>query len=54
MNVRFSMTIAGQPIDLFQDEVVKLTRQVKDVSDLSQARTDFTQQFTIPSSPTND
>lgn len=54
MNIRFSMTIAGQPIDLFQDEVVKLTRQVKDVSDLSQARTDFTQQFTIPSSPTND
>ena len=35
MNVRFSMTIAGRPIDLFQDEVVKLTRQVKDVSDLS-------------------
>ncbi len=54
MNVRFSLEIAGTPVDLFQDEVVQLTRQVKDVSDLSQARTDFTQQFTIPSSPTND
>ena len=54
MSARFSMVIANTPIDIFQDEVVQLIRQVKDVTDLSQARTDFTQQFTIPSSPTND
>lgn len=54
MSARFSMVIANTPIDIFQDEVVQLIRQVKDVTDLSQARTDFTQQFTIPSTPTND
>lgn len=54
MSARFSMVIANTPIDIFQDEVVQLIRQVKDVTDLSQARTDFTQQFTIPSTPNND
>src|SRR5210317_507322 len=42
------------PVDLFGDETIQLTRQIKELQDLSNAHTDFTQQFTIPSTPTND
>jgi len=46
--------ILGGPLDLFDDETIELTREIKDLKDLSSAHTDFTQQFTIPSTPTND
>ena len=46
--------ILGGPLDLFDDETIELTREIKDLSDLSSAHTDFTQQFTIPSTPNND
>ena len=42
------------PVDLFGDETIQLTRQIKELQDLSNAHTDFTQQFIIPSTPTND
>lgn len=46
--------ILGGPLDLFDDETIELTREIKDLTDLSSAHTDFTQQFTIPSTPNND
>lgn len=42
------------PVDLFDDESITLTRQVKDFQDVQSAKTDFTQQFNIPSTETND
>lgn len=42
------------PVDLFGDETIELTREIKDLVDLSNAHTDFTQQFTVPSTPNND
>ena len=44
--------VLGGPLDLFSDETIQLTRQIKELQDLSNAHTDFTQQFTIPSTPT--
>jgi hypothetical protein len=42
------------PIDLFQDESVELNRQLKDLQDLSTVWTDYTQNFQIPASDTNN
>ena len=52
--MKFNLIIDEQTIDLFNDESVQLSRQVKDLQDLSTCWTDYTQNFTIPSSPTND
>jgi len=52
--MRFSLVIDGTPMDLFDDESITLTRQVKDFQDIPTAKTDFTQQFNIPSTETND
>ena len=52
--IAFSLIIDNTPVDLFQDETIVLTRQVKDLIDLTSARTDFTQQIVIPSTKTND
>lgn len=41
------------PVDLFQDETIQLTRAIKDFLTTA-ARTDFTQQFNIPSTAVND
>ena len=40
-------------VDLFQDETIQLTRAIKDFITTA-ARTDFTQQFNIPSTAVND
>lgn len=42
------------PVDLFNDESVQLTRQLKDLQDLSTIWTDYTQDFQIPASETNN
>jgi hypothetical protein len=52
--MRFNLIIDNKPVDLFTDESVQLSRQLKDLQDLSTVWTDYTQSFTIPSSPTND
>jgi hypothetical protein len=41
-------------LDLFNDEKIEINLNVKDLSDISKIRTDFTQPFTIPTSPTNN
>lgn len=42
------------PVDLFQDESVPLTRQLKDLMNLATIWTDYTQDFQIPASDTNN
>jgi hypothetical protein len=41
-------------IELFDDEKISVTSSVQDIADVSKAKTDFTQSFTIPASPTNN
>jgi hypothetical protein len=41
-------------IELFDDEKISLTSSVQDISDVSKAKTDFTQSFTVVASPTNN
>lgn len=52
--INYSLVIEGTPVDLFNDESINLVREIKSFQDLSQARLDYTQQFTIPSTATND
>lgn len=54
MNLRFSLQIEGVVVDLFQDESVELNRQLKDLQDLSTVWTDYTKDFQIPASDTNN
>ena len=54
MTIRFSLTIDGAPVDLFNDESVELTRQLKDLMNLSTIWTDYTKDFQIPASDTNN
>lgn len=54
MAIRFSLTIDGTPVDLFNDESVELTRQLKDLMNLSTIWTDYTKDFQIPASDTNN
>ena len=41
-------------IELFDDEKISITSSVQDIADVSKAKTDFTQSFTIPASVTNN
>jgi hypothetical protein len=41
-------------IELFEDEKISVTSSVQDIADVSKAKTDFTQSFTIPASNTNN
>lgn len=41
-------------LDLFQDEKVELNLNVKNISDISKIISDFSQPFTIPTTPTNN
>jgi len=52
--MRFSLDIENVAVDLFNDESIQLVRQIKDYQDLSNSKTDFTQQFVIPSTSIND
>ena len=46
--IRFSLQIDGTPVDLFNDESIPLTRQLKDLMNLSTVWTDYTKDFQIP------
>jgi len=52
--IRFSLTIDGTPVDLFNDESIPLTRQLKDLMNLATIWTDYTKDFQIPASDTNN
>lgn len=44
----------SQRIELYDDEKISITSSVQDIADVSKAKTDFTQSFTIPASTTNN
>lgn len=46
--------IEGQRVELFDDESVNITQTIKNVRDIEKVFTDFTRQFTIPASKTNN
>lgn len=50
----FSLIISGRVCDLFKDETISLTRQLKDLQNLNSVYTDFTQSFQIPASGNNN
>jgi hypothetical protein len=52
--MRYSLVIDNTPVDLFNDESINLTRQLKDLQELSTVYTDFTQSINIPASPNNN
>ena len=41
-------------LDLFKDEKIELKSSVQDISDISEVFTDFSKDFTIPASKTNN
>jgi hypothetical protein len=44
----------AQRIELYKDEKISLTSSIQDIADVSKAKTDFTQSFTIPASRVNN
>jgi hypothetical protein len=52
--IYFSLIIDGKLVDLFQDESIQLNRQIKDYSKIDTVFTDFSQNFTIPATESNN
>lgn len=46
--------VAGQRLDLFQDEQITINLTIQNVQDISKVFNDYTQSFTIPASPRNN
>jgi len=46
--------IEGQRLDLFKDEIISVTSKQQDIQDISKIFTDFSQSFSVPSTPKND
>jgi hypothetical protein len=46
--------VNNQRLDLFQDEDITINLSVQNVQDISKVFTDFTQDFTVPATPTNN
>ena len=46
--------VEGQQLDLFNDEVIEVTSTIQNIQDISKTFTDFSQSFTIPTSPKNN
>jgi hypothetical protein len=47
-------SLGYEQLDLFDDEKIELNINVKNINDISKIRSDFTQAFSIPSSPKNN
>lgn len=52
--MRFSISIEGVTADLFDDEAIVLTRQIKDFSKVESVYTDYTQSFQLPATDINN
>lgn len=52
--IAFTLVIDDVTVDLFKDESIFIQKQVKDVTDMREVKTDFTQQFVLPASNTNN
>ena len=46
--------VEGQKLDLFNDENIEVTSTIQNIQDISKTFTDFSQSFTIPTSPVNN
>lgn len=46
--------VEGQQLDLFNDEIIEVTSTIQNIQDISKTFTDFSQSFTIPTSPNNN
>jgi hypothetical protein len=46
--------IEGRRLELFEDEQIKINLSLQNISDISKQYTDFTQTFTVPTSPINN
>jgi hypothetical protein len=46
--------VEGQELDLFNDETIEVTSTIQNIQDISKTFTDFSQSFTIPTSPRNN
>lgn len=46
--------VEGQKLDLFSDENIEVTSTIQNIQDISKTFTDFSQSFTIPTSPVNN
>lgn len=46
--------IEGQRLDLFKDETITVNSKQQDINDISKTFTDFSQSFSVPSTPGND
>jgi hypothetical protein len=46
--------IEGQRLHLFNDETISVTSKQQDIQDISKVFTDFSQSFSVPSTPSND
>lgn len=46
--------VEGQKLDLFDDENIEVTSTIQNIQDISKTFTDFSQSFTIPTSPKNN
>lgn len=52
--LRVELYIENQRVDLFQDEMIQVISSVQNIKDISKTFNDFSQSFTVPSSPRND
>jgi hypothetical protein len=46
--------IEGNKLDLFQDEQINVTSKQQDINDISKVFSDYSQSFSVPSTPNND
>lgn len=46
--------VEGRELDLFSDENIEVTSTIQNIQDISKTFTDFSQSFTIPTSPVNN
>ncbi len=50
----YGQNIAYQRLDLFEEESINVTNSIKDIRDIAKVFTDYSQQFNVPASTTNN
>jgi hypothetical protein len=50
----FGETVDYSRLDVFSEESVNITNSIQDIRDIAKVFTDFTQQFSVPASPSNN
>lgn len=46
--------VGGRELDLFNDENIEVNSTIQNIQDISKTFTDFSQSFSIPTSPNNN